>query len=156
MLDGRQQRATSGTSRRSRERPVRFCEKLGVKFPGPTRRRPREGYFGGGGLVPAFLLLWAARARSEAGVFIGGSMVVIGLVINRWNTTLVGLLTPLTTNPALTYPVTPSYTPAWMEWAAVIGILSGVLLVFTLGMRTLPVFGPEQALAESPGHAAGD
>ena len=28
-----------GTSRISREAYVRFCERLGVKFPGPTRRR---------------------------------------------------------------------------------------------------------------------
>jgi len=51
MLDGRRQLSTGGTSRMTRERPVRFCEGLGVKFPGPTRRRPREGRLGkaGGG-----------------------------------------------------------------------------------------------------------
>jgi hypothetical protein len=38
MLDGRRQPSTGGTSRMTRERPVRFCEGLRVKFPGPTRR----------------------------------------------------------------------------------------------------------------------
>ncbi len=109
-----------------------------------------------GTLIPAFLLLWSARARSEAGLFIGGGMAVIGLVINRWNTTMVGFLTPLTTNPALTYPLVPTYTPAWTEWAAVIGILSGVLLAFSLGIRYLPAFAPDADLHEVHAHAGAD
>jgi hypothetical protein len=37
-FDGRRQPSGSGTSRISRETYVRFCERLGVKLPGPTRR----------------------------------------------------------------------------------------------------------------------
>ena len=36
--DGRRQSLVGGTSRISREAYVRSCERLGVKFPGPTRR----------------------------------------------------------------------------------------------------------------------
>src|SRR5476649_2796788 len=36
--DGRQQPSMGGTSRMSREAQVRICERLGVKFPGPTHR----------------------------------------------------------------------------------------------------------------------
>src|ERR1017187_9687786 len=36
--DGRRQPSLGGTSRVSREAPARFCERLGVKFPGATRR----------------------------------------------------------------------------------------------------------------------
>ena len=36
-LDGRRQPSRGGTSRMMREYQVRFCERLGVKFPGPTR-----------------------------------------------------------------------------------------------------------------------
>ena len=35
---GRRRPSLSGTSRMRRESPVRICERLGVKFPGPTRR----------------------------------------------------------------------------------------------------------------------
>ena len=35
---GRRQPSLSGTSRMRRESHVRICERLGVKFPGPTRR----------------------------------------------------------------------------------------------------------------------
>ena len=38
ILDGRRQPSMGGTSRMTREAQVRICERLGVKFPGPTRR----------------------------------------------------------------------------------------------------------------------
>ena len=39
---GRRRPSLSGTSRMRRESPVRICERLGVKFPGPTRRQAME------------------------------------------------------------------------------------------------------------------
>src|SRR5271157_2255232 len=41
-LAGRRQPSLSGTSRMRRESHVRICERLGVRFPGPTRRRWRS------------------------------------------------------------------------------------------------------------------
>src|SRR3974390_1940361 len=41
MFNGRRQPSRGGTSRMTREYQVRFCERLGVKFPGPTRRVSR-------------------------------------------------------------------------------------------------------------------
>ena len=38
-FDGGRQLSNGGTSRMNREVQVRICEGLGVKFPGPTRRR---------------------------------------------------------------------------------------------------------------------
>ena len=37
MFNERRQPSRGGTSRMTRECQVRFCEGLGVKFPGPTR-----------------------------------------------------------------------------------------------------------------------
>jgi hypothetical protein len=37
MSDGRRQPSCDGTSRMTRECQVRICERLGVRFPGPTR-----------------------------------------------------------------------------------------------------------------------
>ncbi len=37
MFSGRRQPSRDGTSRMTRECHVRICERLGVKFPGPTR-----------------------------------------------------------------------------------------------------------------------
>src|SRR6266516_7040876 len=41
MFNGRRQPSRGGTSRMMREYQVRFCERLGVKFPGPTRQSRR-------------------------------------------------------------------------------------------------------------------
>src|SRR5207342_3675376 len=41
MFNGRRQPSCGGTSRMMREYQVRICERLGVKFPGPTRRVSR-------------------------------------------------------------------------------------------------------------------
>jgi hypothetical protein len=41
MINGRRQPSRGGTSRMTRECQVRFCEGLGVKFPGPTRQSRR-------------------------------------------------------------------------------------------------------------------
>ena len=41
MFNGRRQPPCGGTSRMTRECQVRFCERLGVKFPGPTRQNLR-------------------------------------------------------------------------------------------------------------------
>jgi len=40
-FSGRRQPSCDGTSRMTRECQVRICERLGVKFPGPTRRVSR-------------------------------------------------------------------------------------------------------------------
>jgi hypothetical protein len=42
MFNGRRQPSRGGTSRMMREYQVRFCERLGVKFPGPTRHQGRS------------------------------------------------------------------------------------------------------------------
>jgi hypothetical protein len=39
MFNGRRQPSCDGTSRMTRECQVRICERLGVKFPGPTRQK---------------------------------------------------------------------------------------------------------------------
>src|SRR6516164_48038 len=38
VINGRRQPSRGGTSRMNREVQVRICERLGVKFPGPTRQ----------------------------------------------------------------------------------------------------------------------
>jgi hypothetical protein len=60
---------TGGTSRMMREYQVRFCERLGVKFPGPTRHRllsrPAHRYFRPRGLSHLRLFPWHRRLGSH-------------------------------------------------------------------------------------------
>jgi hypothetical protein len=41
MFSGRRQPSCDDTSRMTRECHVRICERLGVKFPGPTRQKAK-------------------------------------------------------------------------------------------------------------------
>src|ERR1035438_1950714 len=56
--DGGQQPAMGGTSRVNREVYARFCERLGVKFPRPTRRVGRTRK-----VSPSLLLYWPDLLR---------------------------------------------------------------------------------------------
>ena len=53
MLNGRRQPSRGGTSRMTRECQVRFCERLGVKFPGTTRQNENPPFWGLCQLPPA-------------------------------------------------------------------------------------------------------
>src|ERR1700758_2365942 len=51
MFNGRRQPSCDGTSRMTRECQVRICERLGVKFPGPTRHGGRATIGGAPGNI---------------------------------------------------------------------------------------------------------
>jgi Ni/Fe-hydrogenase subunit HybB-like protein len=77
-----------------------------------------------------------------------------GIDANRWNTTMLAFTLPLTTEPYLTIPAVVHYTPSLVEWAASLGIVAGLTLVFSLGAKFLPAFHgvevPETALVPAP------
>ena len=53
MINGRRQPSRGGTSRMNGEVQVRFCERLGVQFPGPTRQNENPPHSGLCQLSPA-------------------------------------------------------------------------------------------------------
>ncbi len=68
-------------------------------------------------------------------------MVVVGVIINRWNTTLSGLVAPPDWSPGvLGTGAVASYLPSITEIAVGLGILAYALAMFTLGVKCLPVF----------------
>ena len=93
-----------------------------------------------GGLVAAILLIRARFRQSILLLTVGSGLTLAGLVANRWHTTLLAFTQPLSTSPALTNPLVTSYTPAWTEWATALGVIAGLTLLFSLGMRYLPAF----------------
>jgi hypothetical protein len=69
MFNGRRQPSNDGTSRMTREYQVRFCERLGVKFPGPTRQNEKSASSGLCRLPPAAdmaALVHATAPKGEA------------------------------------------------------------------------------------------
>ncbi len=93
-----------------------------------------------GGIVAAVLLLWARRRQSIGLLLFGSGLTMAGIIANRWNTTMLAFTQPLSSGPTLTVPEVAHYTPSLIEWAVGLGVVAGLTLVFSLGMRYLPAF----------------
>jgi Ni/Fe-hydrogenase subunit HybB-like protein len=93
-----------------------------------------------GGLIAAILLISARRFQSITMLLIGTGLTMAGLIANRWDTTMLAFTEPLSTSPPLTDPLVTSYAPSAVEWMTTIGIVAGLTLLFSLGMRYLPAF----------------
>ena len=71
----------------------------------------------------------------------GLALIVFGVVVNRWNVTLSGLVVPPSWSPGvLGNAVAASYVPSWIEVAVSVGVVGYATLAFTLGARYLPLF----------------
>jgi Ni/Fe-hydrogenase subunit HybB-like protein len=93
-----------------------------------------------GGLIAAILLIGARRFQNITMLLVGAGFTMAGLIANRWDTTMLAFTEPLSTSPALTDPLVTIYTPSAVEWMTSIGIVAGLTLVFSLGVRYLPAF----------------
>ncbi|MCK4414826.1 MAG: Ni/Fe-hydrogenase cytochrome b subunit [Candidatus Eisenbacteria sp.] len=83
--------------------------------------------------VPLFILFSSRLRRQRTPLFLASLMIVIGLVLNRLNISLVGMLRS----------TGGSYLPNWQEiWLSVFLVLCAAL-VFGLAARFLPVFSAE-------------
>lgn len=104
-----------------------------------------------GGLIPAFILLYQPLRRSDRAVITALSLIVLGVIVNRWNVTLSGLVVPPDWSPGvLGNVVAASYFPTVTEILVALGVLAYGLLGFTLGVKFLPIYtqkhaGPEPA-----------
>jgi molybdopterin-containing oxidoreductase family membrane subunit len=93
-------------------------------------------------IVPAIILLYRPLRRNDRAVLIGLGLLVFGVIVNRWNTTLSGLIAPPDWSPGiLGGVVAAAYTPTWVEVAVSIGIVGYGLLAFTLAVRYLRIYG---------------
>jgi molybdopterin-containing oxidoreductase family membrane subunit len=96
-----------------------------------------------GGLAPAIILLIPNLCKRKPLVMFALAMVVIGVVVNRWNITLSGLVAPPDWSPGvLGNIVAASYFPSLVEICVALGIVSYALLGFTLGVRYLEIYPP--------------
>ncbi|NTU64880.1 MAG: polysulfide reductase NrfD, partial [Chloroflexi bacterium] len=103
-----------------------------------------------GGLVPAVILLNRRLRHNDRAVILALSLIVMGVVVNRWNVTLSGLVAPPEWSPGvLGSVVAASYAPTWVEVAVSLGILAYALLAFTLGVKYLPLFRTSKTTSDA-------
>jgi menaquinone reductase, integral membrane subunit len=93
-----------------------------------------------GALVPAIILTTRLR-KQDSWVVLAAILAIAGIVVNRWNVTLSGLVVPMDWSPGVAelFPVR-DYMPSWEEWGVGIGVLGYGLMMLTLGLRFLPLF----------------
>lgn len=103
-----------------------------------------------GGLIPAVILLYRPFRRNDRTLLIGLALIVMGVIVNRWNVTLSGLVVPPDWSPGVLGNVlAATYTPTVVEIGVSLGVLAYGLLGFTLGARFLPIFSRRFAQEEA-------
>jgi Ni/Fe-hydrogenase subunit HybB-like protein len=90
-------------------------------------------------LIPIVILL-SRRGRSQPNWrLLAFFLVVGGLVANRWNVIMAGQLVVFAHVPLGTSAVFTYYTPNFIEYLCVAGVIAYGLLAFTIGVRYLGV-----------------
>jgi molybdopterin-containing oxidoreductase family membrane subunit len=108
------------------------------------------GEIGLGIVVPVLMFLVPRFSRNPANLVLGGLLAALGVVINRWNVTVSGLVVPLTYSPGAGVQLEPgSYAPSLTEWGVVVGVVGFALLAFTLGAWLLPLFKSQASASRS-------
>lgn len=99
-----------------------------------------------GALVPAIILLTPRLRRQDIWIFIAALLAMAGVIVNRWNVTLSGLVVPMDWSPGAAdlFPV-QHYVPSLIEWGVVLGVMGYALIMLTLGLTFLPLFPKEDA-----------
>ncbi len=96
-----------------------------------------------GMVIPLVILFDNKLRHQKAALIVAGFLVAFALIVNRWDTNLMGLLVPLAYTTAVLPKAEISYSPTWIEWATAGGILGYWLMAFSLGVKYLPIFKQE-------------
>jgi Ni/Fe-hydrogenase subunit HybB-like protein len=87
------------------------------------------------------LFLMPRFNRRSIFLFLGAALATAGIVFHRWNVTVSGLVVPQAYMPGVLMQAAPqTYAPSLAEWGVALGVVGYALLMFTLGVRFLPLF----------------
>jgi Ni/Fe-hydrogenase subunit HybB-like protein len=97
-----------------------------------------------GMVIPLAIYFNPSVRQRHRNLVIAGLSATAGLLLSRWDTTLSGLVATLSYSPSNPTVEFFSYSPTWVEWAGVAGVLAYAALVYTLAVRFLPIFKTEE------------
>jgi Ni/Fe-hydrogenase subunit HybB-like protein len=95
-------------------------------------------------ITPIVLFTNKSFRKSDTCLFWGAAIVVLGLILNRFNVSMFALAM----RPGY------SYFPSWMEFAISAGLVADSMLVIWLAYRLLPMMQHEPGQAAAPGTTA--
>ena len=107
---------------------------LGLVFTGYPQNLLWWGEVAIGILAPMVLLSQRRVRESAKGLFVGALLVVVGLMFNRFNVSMLALAM----RPGY------SYVPHWMEIAVSVALVADAMLVIWLAYRLLPMHPREE------------
>ncbi|NDJ79208.1 MAG: hypothetical protein GYB65_23405 [Chloroflexi bacterium] len=91
--------------------------------------------------MPAIILLTPRLRRRDMWIVLAALLAMAGIITNRWNVTLSGLIAPMDWSPgAAELFAVQKYVPSAVEWGVSLGVVGYALMMFTLGLRFLPMF----------------
>jgi Ni/Fe-hydrogenase subunit HybB-like protein len=97
-----------------------------------------------GAFVPAILLLTPRTRKNDSFLILAAVLAVIGIVVNRWNVTLSGLIVPMDWSPGVAEVfAVNAYRPSWIEWGIASLVVGYILMAYTLGLRYLNFFSDD-------------
>ncbi len=99
-----------------------------------------------GAFIPAVILLWGRLRRNPRAVMVACFMIIVGLVINRWNMTLSGFVVPLDWLPGEATLPPNTYAPNLIEYLVSAGIVAYSWLVYSLAVRFINLYPDERPL----------
>ena len=97
-----------------------------------------------GAIFPLVFFSFKKIRQSPKGLFVGAVVVLLGMILNRFNVTLMNLM------------IRPGYTyfPSFGEIAVSVGLLCGGMIVIMLANKFLPVVKHDEGHEEKPAEAA--
>ena len=81
-----------------------------------------------GFMVPAMILTWEKGRETGWLRIVAVCLIIFGVMFNRLNTTFIGMMGP------------GEYIPSVIEFLISIATLSAIVLLFTLGVKSLPIY----------------
>ncbi len=92
-------------------------------------------------VIPAVIFLAPRFNRRPWYLVVGAACAMLGIIVNRWNVTVSGLVVPLSYAPGAGSEVAPAaYFPNLTEWGIALLVVAYSLGLLTLGAKFLPLF----------------
>ena len=90
-------------------------------------------------IIPMIILLVSSWRKNPRLQILAAAMVIIGLILYRWDTNMLGQMVVYSYLPQETIPLFTSYLPSLIEVAAGLGVVAYGVLAFTIGVRYMRV-----------------
>ncbi len=102
-----------------------------------------------GGIIPALIYLSPTANQRWGNLVVAAFGTTVGLLLYRWNVTLSGVSVSLSYSPTSPGVILDPYFPSLVEWIVVLGVLAFIAIIYSLGIKFLPIFPSEHEQSQA-------